>query len=61
MTIRHVQHFIRADVPGPADIVIDSSFRYIRSARCLVVASLAERVAQPLETLVQTVTGCGAS
>jgi len=27
----------------------------------LVVASLAERVAQPLETLVKTVTGCGAS
>jgi hypothetical protein len=26
----------------------------------LVVASLAERVAQPFETLVQTVTGCGA-
>jgi hypothetical protein len=27
----------------------------------LVVASLAERVAQPFETLIQTVTGCGAS
>jgi hypothetical protein len=27
----------------------------------LVVAGLAERVAQPFETLVQTVTGCGAS
>jgi hypothetical protein len=27
----------------------------------LVVASLAERVAQPFETLIQTITGCGAS
>lgn len=26
----------------------------------LVVAGLAERVAQPLETLVETVSGCGA-
>jgi hypothetical protein len=29
-------------------------------ASCLVVAGLAERVAQPFETLVQTVAGCGA-
>jgi hypothetical protein len=34
----------------------------VRCARSvLVVAGLAERVAQPLETLVQTVAGCGAS
>jgi hypothetical protein len=37
--------------------------RYVPSLRRggLVVAGLAERVAQPFETLVQTVTGCGAS
>ena len=36
--------------------------RYVRRARGgLVVAGLAERVAQPFETLVQTVTGCSAS
>jgi hypothetical protein len=29
-------------------------------AHGLVVAGLAERVAQPFETLIQTVTGCGA-
>jgi hypothetical protein len=35
---------------------------YVRRARgILVVAGLTERVAQPLETLVQTVTGCSAS
>lgn len=32
-----------------------------RSHNALVVASLAERVAQPLETLVETVTGGSAS
>lgn len=42
-----------------ADVDIVASLR--TSKEDLVVASLAERVGQPLETFVQTVTRCGAS
>lgn len=44
---------------GLADVDIVASLRTRRED--LVVAGLAERVGQPLKTLVQTVTGCGAS
>lgn len=44
---------------GQADVDIVASLR--GSGEDLVVAGLAEGVGQPLETLVQTVTGCSAS
>jgi hypothetical protein len=45
---------------GYADVDKCLLLRLAGAAR-LVVASLAERVAQPFKTLIQTVTRCGAS
>jgi hypothetical protein len=47
------------DVSGPADVDMGRWLRLMR-VHGLVVAGLAERVAQPFETLIQTVTRCGA-
>jgi hypothetical protein len=52
----HVERGFRARLVPNAE-----SLRAVVTRGGLVVAGLAERVAQPFETLVQTVTGCGAS
>jgi hypothetical protein len=44
-----------------ARLVLVHIVTFVVAPSDLVVAGLAERVAQPFETLVKTVTGCGAS
>jgi hypothetical protein len=51
---------VRYNMSGLADVDMRDLLQTVRSTN-LVVAGLAERVAQPLETLVETVTGGSAS